>query len=557
MAAEPPEAMLAAGMQMHQAGRLAEAEKLYRSVLQRHPRHADALYLLGLIAMASGKPQRGADLLARAIGLNPDFAPAYCNLGIALAALKRPEEALVRFDAAVARQPDLADAWYNRGVVLKDLGRPDAAVESFDTALTLRPDDVEALNNRGLALVAIGKFPEALRDFEHAIALQPGFVPAHCNIGMVYSRLRKPFEALEALDRAVGLQTDFAEAWCNRGDALHELGRIEEAVASFDRSIALRPDLAEAHFGRALSLLLLGRYPEGFKEHEWRFRRPDAPQPRAFPQKPFLGGTSLAGRTLFIYPELYLGDMVQFCRYATVAIDSGVKVVMAVQRPLRHLLATLHPAIEWISEHETPPRIDLHCPLLSLPLAFGTTIDTIPAAMPYLHADPARASWWRGRFGSGLKIGICWQGHPARAELNRSFPLSAFEPLARLPGVRLISLQTGAGLEQLAGLPAGIEVEHFDDTSDHGMRPFTELAAMIANVNVVITTDTVVAHVAGAMGRPAWVVLKHVADWRWGRSGDRTQWYPTLRLFRQKQRGDWEGVFQEVATTLQHGRDQL
>ena len=269
-------------------------------------------------------------------------------------------------------------------------------------------------------------------------------------------------------------------------------------------------------------------------------------------QPPWLGEADLAGRTLFIYPELYLGDMVQFCRYALLAIERGARVVMAAPSPLCALLRTLHPAITIIDQAEQPPHFDLHCPLLSLPLAFGTTVETIQAPVPYLQADPGLAASWRDRLGSdGLKIGICWQGHPSRAELDRSFPLAAFSPLARLPGIRLISLQTGAGLEQLAELPDGMAVENFADTSDHGMRPFTALAAMIAAVDLVITTDTVVAHLAGALGRPTWVVLKHVADWRWGRSGETTPWYPTLRLFRQPRRGDWDGAFAAVVAAVQ------
>src|SRR4051794_9700246 len=554
---DPTDAVLAPALLMYQAGRLDEAEKLCRSVLQRHPRHAAALYLLGLVAAATGKPARAVDLLQRSIKLNPDFAPAYCNLGIALAALKRPKEALARLDAALARQPDLADAWYNRGIVLKDLGQLAGSVESFTRALALRPDDVESLNNRGLVLASTGQLSAALQDFQQAVAVQPGFAPAHCNVGMIHSRLRQPAAALAALDSAIALQPDFAEAWCNRGDALHELGRIEEAVASYNHAIAKQPNLAEAHFGKALSLLLLGHYPDGFKEQEWRFLRGSSPVARIHRQKPFLGDAALAGRTLFIYPELYLGDMVQFCRYALMAIEHGARVVMSVQRPLRHLLTTLHPAIEWIGENESPARIDLHCPLLSLPLAFGTALETIPAPVPYLHAEPQRASAWHQRLGpDGLKIGICWQGHPARAELDRSFPLAAFAPVARLPSVRLISLQTGDGLDQLDALPAVLRVEHFEDTSDHGLRPFTELAAMIAGLDLVITTDTVVAHVAGALGRPAWVALKHIADWRWGRTGDRTPWYPSLRLFRQKRPGDWDGVFQEIAAALHQGQAQ-
>jgi tetratricopeptide (TPR) repeat protein len=552
------DAALTSAMRLHEAGRFAEAEKLYRSVLQQNPQHAGALYLFGLLALVTQRTQRGAALLARSIRLNPDFAPAYCNLGIALTTLGRPREALTQYALALSRQPDFADARYNRGVLLKQLGRAEEALEDFNQALALRPDDVEALNNRGLVLDALGKRAEAQADFKRAIALRSDFAAAHCNLGMVSTHLRRPADALACFDRALAFQPDFAEAWCNRGDALHELGRTEDAVASFDKSLALEPALAEAHFGRALSLLLLGRYQEGFQEHEWRHRRAIPAPVRRFPTKPWFGGTDPNGRTLFIHPELYLGDMVQFCRYALLAIERGAHVVMAAQRPLHPLLASLHPAIELIDDSAPPPRFELHCPLLSLPLAFGTTADTVPAPVPYLHADPALAAEWRSRLnGDQLKVGICWQGHPARAELDRSFPVTAFAPVARLSGVRLISLQTGPGLAELADLPAGMAVEHFEDMSDEGLRPFTVLAAMIANLDLVITTDTVVAHIAGAMGRPAWVILKHVADWRWGRSGETTPWYPSLRLFRQQRSGDWDGVFGDVATALAEQRREL
>ncbi|MBS0643124.1 MAG: tetratricopeptide repeat protein [Proteobacteria bacterium] len=545
------EALLASAMQLHEAGHLAEAEKRYRAVLQQNPQHAAALYLLGLVSISTQKLQRGADLLARSIRLNPDFPPAYLNLGICLAALKRPREALAQYDAALQRQPEFVDAWYNRGVVLKQLGHARDALDSFDRALALRPGDVEALNNRGLLHSSLGRPTAALADFDRVVALQPDFAPAHCNRGLVFTRLRQPDQALASFNRAVALQPDLAEAWCNRGDALHELGRLEEAGDSFDKALALQPDLAEAHFGRSLTLLLSGRYPEGFREHEWRHRRSSAVQPRRLASKLWLGESSLSERSLLIHPELYLGDMVQLSRYALLARQQGARVVLAAQPPLRTLLASLHREITVVEDGPALPRTDLHCPLLSLPLAFGTALETVPASAPYLHADPALAEAWRHKLaGKALKVGICWQGHPARAELDRGFPLAVFAPLARVPGVRLVSLQTGAGVEQLDALPPGMAVEHYADTSDNGLRPFPVLAAMIANLDLVITTDTVVAHVAGALGRPAWVVLKHVADWRWGRSGTTTPWYPTLRLFRQTQRGDWGGVFVEVAAAL-------
>jgi tetratricopeptide (TPR) repeat protein len=538
-------------MQLHELGRLADAERLYRTVLQQNPRHAGALYLLGLVAMATQRMERGADLLARSIRLNPDFPPAHCNLGIALTALNRPQEALVRYDKAIAMQPELADAWYNRGVLLKDLGREQEALESFERTLALRPDDIDALNNRGLILTVQRRFDKALIDFERILAIRPSFAPAECNRGMVFTHQRRPEQALAAFDRAIALQPDFAAAWCNRGDALHELGRIEDAIASYNRSLALQPDLAEAHFGLSLSLLLSGRYPDGFAEQEWRHRRAGARAPRYGKDRLWLGGSALAGRTLLIHPELYLGDMVQFSRYALLAVEQGARVLLAAPTPLCPLMRTLHPDIKVIDETQEVPEFDLHCPLLSLPLAFGTTTASVPAPIPYLRADPGLQAEWKARLGpDGVKIGVCWQGHPARAELDRSFPVTAFALLSAVPGIRLISLQTGAGSEQLNALPPPLTIENFEDTSDNGMRPFTTLAAMISNLDLVITTDTVVAHVAGAMGRPTWVALKAVADWRWGQTADTTPWYPSTRLFRQDRRGDWEGVFAQIMTAL-------
>jgi Tfp pilus assembly protein PilF len=485
--------------------------------------------------------------LGRATRIAPKFAPAHLNLGLALSALNRPMEALARYDAAIAHAPDLAEAHYNRGVLLRTMGRDDAALASFDRALALRPDDPEALNNRGLTLDALKRHAEALQSFDDAVRLRPDFGQALSNRGNTLNWLHRPADALASFDQAVAVDPGLAEAWCNRGDTLHEQGRFHDALTSFDRAIALRPNFAEAHYGRGLTLLMLGRYPDGLRAYEWRRRRS---ADRALPERgaPWVGQLSLAGRTLLIQPELYLGDMIQFCRYALLARNAGASVKLAALAPLRDVLRSLGPDITIVEAGARPGAADLHCPLLSLPLAFGTTAPTIPAAVPYLHAEPARIETWRQIIGpEGLRVGICWQGSPSRADLERAFPLILFEPLSRLPGVRLISLQTGFGLEQLAELPV---VEHFDDASDGGHRPFVETAAMLANLDLVITTDTSIAHLAGAMGRPTWIVLRHVPDWRWGPAGETTAWYPTARLFRQPVKGDWRAVFAEMTLAL-------
>ena len=560
---EANDAKLTRGMALHQQGRLAEAEKLYREVLQQSPKRFDALYLLGIAALASHKHQRAVGLIDRSIRQNPAFPPAWSNKGLALAHLGRRAEALSCFEKALQLDPAFAEAWYNRGTALKDLGRPEEAIASFDKALAIRPDDAEALNNRALVLSSLQQHAEALASLDKALALDPNLAQAHTNRGNALTGLKRPDDALASYDHALRQRPDFAEAWCNRGDALHELNRTDDAIASFRRALALKPNFAEAHFGLSLTLLATGRYQEGFSHNEWRKKRTNPEGARSFPQPAWLGDRPIEGKTLFIHPELFLGDMINFCRYAVLAQSRGAAVFLAVQEPLRRLLislngepvmATAHapaaPPIVIIGEHELPPRFDTHCPLMSLPLAFRTTLETVPANVPYLHPEPERTAAWRHKLGNhGFKIGICWQGSAASVEMDRTFPAASFQAISKIPDVRLISLQTGEGVEQLSNLPDGMAVEFYDDVGA-GLRPFEDTAAIMANLDLIITSDTSTAHLAGALGRPTWIALKQVPDWRWGLQGDATPWYPTAQLFRQRTRNDWTTVFDDIQIAL-------
>jgi tetratricopeptide (TPR) repeat protein len=548
------DAKLSRGMALHQQGRLAEAERLYREVLQQSPKRFDALYLLGISALAADRNQQAVSLLDRSIRLNPTFPPSWCNRGLALARINRQAEALASFDKAIALDPAFADAWYNRGVALKELGDFEKAVVSFDKALALRPVDAEAQNNRALALTSLGRHEEALESLDKALALNPNFAAAHTNRGNAFTRLKRPADALASYDKALSLRPDLAEAWCNRGDALHELNRPDDAVASFKKALALQPGLAEAHFGLSLTLLATGRYEEGFRHHEWRKKRSQPGGGQSFSQPVWLGDRPIHGKTLFIQPELFLGDMINFCRYAPLAVAMGAEVILAVQQPLRRLLGSLGQKITIIGENDRPPRFDLHCKLMSLPLAFGTTEQTVPPTVPYLHAEPERIAEWKHRIGGhGFRIGVCWQGSAASVEMDRSFPVQCFLGISRLPNVRLISLQTGDGTEQLANLPKGMEVEAYPG-SPTTLRPFEDTAAMMANLDLVITCDTAIAHLAGALGRPAWIALKQVPDWRWGLQGEAAPWYPSARLFRQTTRNDWTTVFRDMEAALTSGK---
>jgi tetratricopeptide (TPR) repeat protein len=539
------------GMALHQQGRLAEAEKLYREVLQQTPKRFDALYLLGIAALASQKHQRAVDLIDRSIKQNAAFPPAWCNRGLALAQMGRHPEALASFEKAIALDPAFAEAWYDRGISLKALGKPEEAIASFDKALTIRPDDADALNHRALALIALRRHTEALANLDQALTINPRLAEAHTNRGNALTGLKQPADALTSYDRAIALRPELAETWCNRGDALHDLNRPEDAVASFTQALALKPDLAETHFGISLALLAMGHYQQGFGHHEWRKKRSPPQGARSFPQPLWLGNQDIAGKTLFIHPELFLGDMINFCRYAKLAEAKGAKVVLAAQSPLHQLLASLSPSITIIAETQQPTRFDYHCPLMSLPLAFDTMFDTVPNAVPYLHPESDRIALWQQKLGlHGFKIGICWQGSAASIEMDRAFPVTRFQEISWLPNVRLISLQTGDGVGQLTNLPDGMNVESYDDGPATALRPFADTAAMMANLDLIITSDTAIAHLAGALGRPTWVLLKQVPDWRWGLQTVTTPWYPTARLFRQTTRNDWSTVFDATHAAL-------
>jgi len=521
----------------------------------------------------------------RAIAIKPDFAEAYSNRGVALEELGRLDEALANFDEAIRFDANYAAAHYNRGNTLREMERFDEALASFDQALAIRPNHADAFDSRGLVLVEMKRYDEALACFDNAIAIAPNVVDFHIHRGATLKKTKRWIAALASFDRVLALKADCAETLNHQGFALLELGRLEEALTSFDRALAIAPNFAEAHNNRgnalkeskrlneaiasyeralsiepdrveaqankALSLLLAGHFESGWKLNEGRKRKAEPIgrfSSNAVAAPLWSGIEPLVGRTLFVYWEQGLGDTIQFCRFAKLAEQRGAKVIFSVQNRLRKLLSSLSPTIEFFDERRAPDQFDYHCPLFRLPLAFQTTLDTIPADAPYLHAEPGRAAEWRDRLGGeGFKIGVAWQGNKAgRVDIGRSFALAEFLPLSRVPKVRLISLQKNDGAEQLRDPPEGMNIETFGESFDAGEDAFLDTAAMMANLDLVVTSDTSVAHLAGALGRPVWVLLKHVPDWRWMLDRSDSPWYPTMRLFRQSERGDWSGPFSEV-----------
>ncbi|MBA2589167.1 MAG: tetratricopeptide repeat protein [Alphaproteobacteria bacterium] len=402
----------------------------------------------------------------------------------------------------------------------------------------------------GNALSGQDRFAEALACYDRAAMLDPRDPVIHLNRGIALQALLRYGEAVAAYDRALALAPHFAPGWGDRGLALQNLGRLNEALDSFRRAEALDPVLAVAPLNRALCHLLMQDFATGLPLYEWRKQMPRPMEARVYPQPLWTGAEDISGKTLFCYIEQGLGDAIQYYRYVRFAIERGANVILSVQTQLMELLKRATPPVELIGWGEVPAAFDFHIPLASIPLAVGMRVEAIPRADHYLVADPARVAQWKDKIGAhGFRIGIAWQGlNLVMGSEGKAFPVAELEGIAKMPGVRLIGLQKNAGKEQLNHLPAGMAVETYD--FDNGPDAFLDTAAMMMACDLVITADTAPAHLAGALGVPTRVALKHVPDWRWFLDRDDSPWYPSLRLFRQPALNDWASVFAAMKSEL-------
>jgi tetratricopeptide (TPR) repeat protein len=364
--------------------------------------------------------------------------------------------------------------------------------------------------------------------------------------------LRRHAEAVSAFDRAATLEPGYVLAVTNRGAALQELGRYDEAAADYIEALRLSGgDQPTAELNLSYNSLLRGNFGEGWRQLESRKRIAEPVGVGPYGNTEWLGEEDIEGKTVLVHAEQGLGDTIQFCRYLPMVAERVAKMAFACQPGLKRLISSLDPALEIIDQGEQRPDFDFHVPLMSLPLAFGTQLETIPASIPYLAAEPERIARWRERIGEqGYRVGIAWKGSALGAKLGKAFPLAMLRPLGALPGVRLINLQTGDGREELDDLPPGMAVEHLGEEFDAGPDAFLDAAAVIESLDLVIATDTALAHLAAALGRPTWVALKYSPDWRWLLGRDDTPWYPTMRLFRQAAVDDWSEVFPAMRRAL-------
>ena len=500
------EAALQQGEHLHAAGRLQEAEQVYRQILAVDPRHADTTHMLGVLAMQSGHPDAALDLFDGAIAVKPLVSSYHLHRAHALLALGRPTDAVAACRIALRTKSNNAEAYQVLGHAHSDALQPGEALRAYREAARLKPDLPNLFNNLGTALRNIGALEEAETRLREAVHRAPNDPGAQLNLSRV----------------------------------LKDLGKTADAESLLRGALRQLPSDPVLLYNLSLLLLLTGRDAEACPGWEQRFAARAVPD-RRDPRQQW-SGEDLNGRTLLVYAEQGLGDTIQFCRYLPALAGN---VVFEAPPRLRHLLATLPGAPSMVSPGELVTA-DLVCPLMSIPARTGMPI---PTKVPYLAAEPDRVARWRDRIGTaGLKIGIAWQGNPGRTEdRGRSIPLRAFAPLAAVPGVRLIGLQKNDGTEQLQ---YPIAVETLGPDFDSGPDGFLDTAAAMMCVDLVITCDTSIAHLAGALRRPVWVALRTVPNWRWQLGREDSPWYPTMRLFRQTERDEWEPVFAAMADAL-------
>ncbi len=608
---KPPDLEFQAALATHQSGRLAEAEALYQAILSTRPGHPDAMHLIGVVKVQSGQPEIGIDWITRAIAVNPDNAVFHSNLGKALSDVGRHEQAVESCRRALALAPAGVDTLVNLGFAYNELGQSEEAVACFRQALSLNPDQIDARANLGAVLWKSGRleeaeaeystllrkdpkgmraylglgairheqrrFAEAARLHREALRLAPNSIDALSNLAITLLELGRLDEAEAMCRRALSQKSDFPPALSNLGliltqrglfgegeallrqavalapamerslanlaSALVEQGRFAEAEDTYREIVRLHPGSADAKVNLSLVLLLLGRFEEGWPLYEWR--RDVRNLTQAYAQvigsaTPWTGQTA-RGRVLLVRAEQGYGDVIQFCRYLPMAAER-VRVVVQAPAVLHRLLATL-PGIECLIEPADGAKTDFYCSMLSLPAIFGTAEASIPADIAYLRAAPDATAAWRDRLAGveGLKVGIAWAGSPTlRHDGRRSIEPAALGDLFATPGVSFISLQKDG--------PFARDVNLTDWTRE--LDDFADTAALIAALDLVISVDTAVAHLAGALGKPVWLLNRFAPDWRWRLETTDSPWYPSLRQFRQSVPDDWRDVLDRVTVEL-------
>jgi tetratricopeptide (TPR) repeat protein len=499
--------------EQYRAGHLQKAAELYAELARVQPNQSAALFMLGIINAQTGNLNDAAEYFRKLIAIHPAHTGAYYNLGNVYRDQGKFNEAFKCYQKAIQLNPAYAEAYINIGIIFRMQGRLDEETACYQKAIQLNPRSAEAFYNLGHSFFQKEQFDKALACYEKVTVLNPQSADAYMNLALV----------------------------------LRIKGRNEEALACYRKAVLINPNDASAHWNLSNVLLLIGNYTEGWEEFEW-FRKTEdcSKRQRNFPH-PLWDGSDIEGQTILLHAEEGFGDTLQFIRYAPLVARRGARVIVESQKELTVLLKNVKEIQHIISHGSELPPFDIHCPLMSLPRVFGTTIENIPADTPYLTPDPAKAEIWRERLQgdhSRIKIGLVWSG--GGLPFRKSCSLGLFSPLANLQGIAFYSLQKGSPAKQSKNAPAGMKLIDYTDE----LHDFSDTAAFIENLDLVIAVDTAVAHLAGALGKKVWTLLPFVPDWRWMLNRDDSPWYPTMKLFRQTVPGDWKGVIDIVTDNL-------
>lgn len=540
------------GMAHFEAERWSAAEEIFKRIVTVHPEFSDGWDWLGRIALRMKHPQRAVEMFDHALALSPDNSVIHKNRGVALAMQGAWDAALLEFQRSLEIDPNYADGHIAVGNVFMARQRPEQALICYQRALALNGDSAKAHSNLGIALQRLGRSDDAIESYRQALALDPNFADAHINLGTVLHESGKLTEALDCYRQALALKPDIIDTHNNLGMVLRSLGKLSEAETHFHQALQLQPDSVHAQGGLATIALLSGDLETGFALYETRFAGSDKSLSALFQRnqtrltgKARWQGEPLQGRRLLVWREQGIGDAIMMMRYLPLLKDKGAgQIVVSCWPEMMRLLQTL-PEIDRVIDDRIPPPqtdFDCHCPLMSLPFLFATQLDTIPNMVPYIHVPPDLDEKWAQRLSKvdGLKVGLTWAGSRTQGfDFMRSVSLERFSPLWAIPGVHFISLQKGEPIDDAPLLDCMGECQDFLDT-----------AALIQQLDLVISVDTAVAHLAGALAKPVWLLNCYETEWRWLLDREDSPWYPTMRIYRQPTPQDWDGVITKITEEL-------
>jgi tetratricopeptide (TPR) repeat protein len=539
------------GVIYYEQEKLKDAVHCWQKVIQRKPDHVLACVNLATALEREKRPEEAVVFFARGLELDPNQSKPWLALGKIHEEKEEIKEAEHCYRKALEVRPDLAEAYIQLGLLGLQQGSLDDAVYHFEKAVNVKPDSPEYYCNLGNAYQQKKNLERAADCYRKAIQIRSDYCQAHNNLGLILHHQGRLEEALNQFNLAMGMNSDLPELLVNIGNIKKDFGEISEGIKYLEKALAMNPEFPEAHWNFSLVLLTGGYLEQGWREYEWRWKLKGNPL-RQDIQRPLWKGEDLKGKRILLFPEQGFGDTIQFCRFVPMVIQRNGRVILECQPELKSLLSSLEGIGEFILYREQPPDYDVQCSLLSLPLVFHTSLSSIPQTVPYLHPDPGLVKKWRmilSKEEMKKKIGLIWAGRPEHVnDRNRSLMLKNLAPLFLIPGIQWFSLQKGEAGSQIKEL--SLESDLWDCA--RALTDFSETAALIQNLDLVISVDTAVAHLAGALGKPVWTLLHYSPDWRWMLKREDSPWYPTMRLFRQSAYGDWGGVIEKVGRELEN-----